>query len=61
MIARKVGTRAAAEEMWKSQNGKVVDYSSTCEAPDRCGPNAQIKIVVDFGYIRDTHIYKPMP
>ena len=61
VIARKVGTRAAAEEMWKSQNGKVVDYSSTCEAPDRCGPNAQIRIVVDFGYIRDTHIYRPMP
>ena len=61
VIARKVGTRAAAEEMWKSQNGKVTNWNSTCAAPDRCAPDATITIEVDFGYIKDTHVYSRTP
>lgn len=61
VIARKVGTQAAAEEMWKSQNGKVTSYKTTCAAPDRCAPDATITIEVDFGYIKDTHVYSRMP
>jgi hypothetical protein len=58
VIAKKMGTEAAAAEMWKSQNGKIVSYKSTCAAPGNCDKNAVITVVVDFGYIVDTHVYK---
>jgi len=53
VLHARVGSRAAAEEVWTSQGGKVTSYSG-CGA---CGPGSTITVVVEFKHITDTHNY----
>jgi hypothetical protein len=50
VIASKMKDKASAEEVWASQGGKVIDYQGSVNS-------GKIKVVVDFGYIKDTHEY----
>lgn len=50
VIASSLKDRDSAEAIWASQGGKVVDYQGSVES-------GKITVVVDFGYIKDTHEY----
>lgn len=46
----KVKDRASAEAVWSNQGGKVIDYYGSIDS-------GKITVIVDFGYIKDTHVY----
>jgi hypothetical protein len=53
VVASRAGSQAAAGTVWANQDGRVTSYQG-CGA---CGVGSTITIVVDFGYIVDTHVY----
>lgn len=46
----KVKDRASAEAVWSNQGGKVIDYYGNIDS-------GKITVIVDFGHIKDTHVY----
>lgn len=50
VITSKMKDLASAEAVWASQGGKVIDYRGSVA-------EGKITVVVDFGYIKDTHEY----
>jgi hypothetical protein len=53
VIATRVGSEKDAMALWGRQGAKSFQYSG-CGA---CGVGSTITVVVDFGYIIDTHEY----
>lgn len=45
-----VKDRASAEAVWSNQGGRVIEYSGSIDS-------GKITVIVDFGYIKDTHVY----
>ncbi len=50
VIASRMKDKASAQEVWASQKGKVTSYEGSVAS-------GRITVVVDFGHIKDTHVY----
>lgn len=53
IIASRMGSKEDAMALWGPQGAKSVTYTGCGE----CGVDSKITVVVDFGYIVDTHEY----
>ncbi len=54
VMESRMGSREVAIAMWASQGAKNVQYTGC----GTCGVGSVVRVVVDFGYIIDTHEYK---
>jgi hypothetical protein len=54
VIASRMGSEKDAMALWGRQGAKSVKYTGCGE----CGVGSKITVVVDFGYIIDTHVYE---
>jgi hypothetical protein len=53
VIATRMGSEQDALKLWGSQGAKSVKYTGC----DKCEVGSKITVIVDFGYIVDTHEY----